>query len=227
MIKELGKGLFMRIFFITVLLFFLTITSVYAQDDSDSNDHSNEIMPEIILKPELHFPQMAVKAGLQVNIFVEVFIGIDGKPYRTEIVKREPEFVYLFDNEVRKWAMQIRFSPALKDDEPVESQIIVPVKFKLENFQPPQIKEEPKPVYPSEAIEMGMDGWVALAVLVNPQGLPEGTINIVSRYPIYSDIFDKAAIEVAKNTTFIPAFTNGLSSYGWIFMKVKFNIRNK
>ena len=213
----------MKYFYLLLIIIILSISTLYSQ--SDTNSTYARVEPELISKPELKFPEMAVKAGLQVSISLRIFIGTDGKPFKTEIVNREPEFVYLFDNDVRKWGMKFVFSPTIINGEAKIVTIDVPVKFKLDDFQPPEIREQAEPVYPSEALEMGLEGWIALAVLVDPHGNPEGTVNIISREPFYTNVFDNSAIDVAKGTKFRPAFTKGLSSYGWKFMKVVFKIK--
>jgi TonB family protein len=213
---------------INIIFFFLFgFSFVHAQNDTTLINKKVNVAAKIISQPPLKFPEMAIKAGLQAAIYVKIYVSMDGKPYKTEIIKREPEFVYLFDKDVRKWAMKYIFSPALENNKPVPSVVVVPVNFKLNDFQPPEVKEEPKPEYPDEAVEMGMEGWVAVAVLVNPEGIAEGTVNIVSREPVYTDVFDNAAIAAAKNTTFIPAFTKGLASYGWKFLKIEFHLPPK
>ncbi len=212
---------------IFTLFFLLAGSLLYAQTDTNSITSNIDVQPQIISKPVLQFPEMAQKAGLQASIYVKILVDKDGKPRKTEILKRDPEFVYLFDNIVRKWAMKVVFSPAMVNNRPVPVYVIIPVNFKLEDFQPPEVKKEPQPEYPGEALEMGLEGWVALAVLVRPDGSAEGTVKVVSREPASTDVFDKAAIEVAKNTTFQFAFTKGLPSYGWKFLKVEFHLPSK
>ena len=59
------------------------------------------VKPKIKYQPILEFPEMAREAGLEAIIHVRVAIGKDGLPYKTKITKREPEFVYMLDDEVR------------------------------------------------------------------------------------------------------------------------------
>ena len=78
------------------------------------------VKPKIKYQPILEFPEMAREAGLEAIIHVRVAIGKDGLPYKTKITKREPEFVYMLDDEVRRWAMKWKFYPALnKREEPI------------------------------------------------------------------------------------------------------------
>jgi TonB family protein len=215
---------------IVIAVIFILFNASYlaAKIENDTVNKQIKTPPQLISKPVLKFPDMAVKAGLADTIYVKVFIGKDGHPFRTDIIKRNPEFVYLFDNDVRKWAMKVVFSPARDDnDEPVRSAVVFPVIFKLTDFKPPEIREQPNPDYPEEALEMGLEGWVAVAVLVNTSGLPEGTSKVVSREPFSTDVFDKAALDVANKTKFIPASSGGHISYGWKFIKIEFKLPAK
>ena len=186
------------------------------------------VKPKIKYQPILEFPEMAREAGLEAIIHVRVAIGKDGLPYKTKITKREPEFVYMLDDEVRRWAMKWKFYPALnKREEPITVWMDIPVSFKIKNFEPPKIIEQLVPEYPTEALEMGLEGWVGLAVLIDKNGRRERRPLILSREPISTKVFDDAAINVVMDTRFLPAQLEGRDAEGWIFMKVEFNIPNK
>lgn len=208
----------------------MAVVGLSQNNDSTISDSDNGPVeqPKATYKPKLVFPEMAREAGLEATIYVKIAIGKNGKPYKTVISKREPEFVYMFDDDVRRWAMQWEFMPGInKKGEPVSFWVSLPVKFRLRNFEPPKILDQPEPEYPSDAVEMGMEGWVGLAVLIDKNGLRDGHAIIVSREPVSTTVFDDAAIEVAENTSFACAKTEGVDSRGWIFMKVEFKLSKK
>ena len=209
-----------------ILIILLGTLGAKAQQDApDTTAGMPEGSPKVIHQPVLRFPEMAREAGLAVSMQVKVSVGTDGKTYKTNITKRDPEFVYLFDDDVRRWAMGFEFEPMKKKDgTPISFFVTVPVRFVLKNFVAPTAKDQPLPEYPKEALQMGMEGWVGLAVLVDRQGMRKRRPVIVAREPVTTTIFDDAALDVASNTSFIPATMNGSATEGWIFMKIPFTL---
>jgi TonB family protein len=215
-------------------LFNLLSTSILLhsqiKDSTKVSDNDTVIVtpPKPTFRPLAVFPEMAREASLEATIYIKIALGKDGKPYKTVISKREPEFVFLFDDEVRRAAMKWEFSPALTNKgDSIGVWVSIPFKFKLNDFEPPTILKQPPPEYPSDALEMGLEGWVGLAVLVDKHGRREGKVIIVSREPASTKVFDDAAIEVAENTEFSPGRIKGLETNGWIFMKVEFKLSPK
>lgn len=214
---------------ITTIILISTILQAQTVDSTLTENNVKSIVgPKIKYQPKLKFPEIAREASLEAIIHVKVLIGKDGLPYKTEITKREPEFVYMFDDEVRRWAMKCQFFPALnKQGEPITVWMNIPITFKLRDFEPPKILEQPVPEYPTKALEMGLEGWVGLAVLIDKNGRRDRRPMIVSKEPRTSKVFDDAAMNVAMNTRFLPAQMGGRNTKGWIFMKVEFNLPSK
>jgi TonB family protein len=194
------------------------------------NYSSAAINPPIVLeRPQLEFPDLAKEAGVSGSVTVKVWIGEDGKPYKTVICNRDPEFLYLFDEAAQKWAMKIKFSPATdKEGKPVKTTAVIPVKFALRGYEPPTCKEQAVPKYPKEALEMGMEGWVGVAVVINDFAKPDfKTARVMARSPQQTTVFDEAALEVARNSLYTPAKLAGRISKGWAFIKVEFKLGQK
>ena len=193
-----------------------------------SNAQSNSQLlaePQVVSRPPMYYPIMASQALLEARVTVEVEVGRDGKPHRTFITGREPEFVYIFDNDVRKWVMKWTFTPARdRHMDPVPCRVSIPVSFKIREFKPGTIISQPDPEFPDEALEMGMEGWVGLAVFVNKEGLREGHPIVMSREPATTDVFDKAAIAVAEDARYSAAISETGRADSWIFMKVEFHL---
>ena len=220
----------MKFYLLTLGMFALHASQAGAQVNAPM-DSSNQLpmfetAPKMIYKPDLKFPELAVEAGLAGAIFVKIAIDKDGKPYKTVISKREPEFVYLFDEAARKFAMQCKFAPARDHaGHPIPVWIAVPLHFKLRDFEPPVCLEQAEPKYPKEALEMGMEGWVAVAVLVDELGtVMKGKVLVVAREPAYTKVFDDAGIDAARNSKYQAATGRNGKTKGWLFMKVSFQI---
>jgi TonB family protein len=219
---------------LNITIFFIFILSAFSlaqqNDTTQSSDKDSMVVePKVLHREALEFPPLAQEASLEANIFIKVAVGKDGIPYKTVIFKREPEFVYMFDEDVRKNAMKWRFSPALnKQNEPVAVWISIPFRFRMREYQSAIVLEQAKPEYPKEALEMGMESWVGVAVLVKKEGYTIGSkIIIVSREHPYTKVFDDAAIEAARNSSFKPATYQGTNTDGWAFLKIEFKIHQK
>jgi hypothetical protein len=50
---------------------------------------------------------------------------------------------------------------------------------------------------------------------------------VVAREPIYTKVFDDAAIKVARDSKYQPATSQGKKTKGWLFLKVSFQIPDK
>ena len=184
------------------------------------------VEPKLIEKPPLVFPEEARGASVSGKLWIKVKLSVDGRPMRTEILHREPEMAFMFDDVARRWAMQCRFSPA-KDSAgiPVSVSVTIPLNFKILDFQPPTVEHLATPEYPEEAVAMGMEGWVGVAVFVDATGSAmRGKCAIVARDPATTTVFDDAAKDAAKSSTYRPALLSGGPVDGWCFVKIEFTL---
>ncbi len=206
----------LRLLYRAILLAFAFTGQVAAQDSSVANV---AIEPHLTYKPDLEFPRKALGASVTAKLFVKVLVGKDGAPIKTEILKREPDIAFLFDDDSRRFCMKCRFSPARDSvGNPVMVWVTMPLRFEIKNYRPPQCKELAEPKYPDEARELGMEGWVGLAVFVNDQGKPQrDPMIILSREPATSTVFDDAAKEVRLTVT-IRDWEFGRGSCGWLVL---------
>ena len=200
--------------FVTVIV----VGNVYAQGSMSE--------PKLLSKPELQFPNEAYMGRVVGKVWLRLLVGADGIPVKTDILKRDPEMAYLFDNCARKWGMQCRFNPALDSDgKPVPMWEIIPLSFELDRFTPPECIKLAEPKYPAEAHEMGMEGWVGLAVFVKSNGqADESRTVVVAREPESTTIFERAAKDAASHSQFIAAGYEANAVEGWCFIKVPFKI---
>ena len=187
------------------------------------------IEPRMIEKAKLEFPESAAGSLVTGKIWVKILVGQDGVPIKTDIIKREPDIAYMFDDVSRQWAMACRFSPAIDSSgNPVAVWVSVPLNYKIEGFQPPAVTRVAVPDYPEEAREMGMEGWVGVAVLLGEAGSAmNGKTVIVAREPSTTKVFDAAAIAAVRASEFRPAMDSGRRSAAWCFVKIVFKIPEK
>jgi TonB family protein len=183
--------------------------------------------PTLISKPDLSFPSIAYAGRVAGSIWVRVLISETGMPIKTAIERRDPEMAYLFDDEARKWAMGCRFSPARDvNGDPVAVWQVIPLSFKFDDYTPPECLAKVEPEYPEEALAMGMEGWVGVAVLVKSNGEPDlSQILVVGREPSNTTVFDRAARDAAFHCRYRAAGYRANSIEGWCFIKIPFVIR--
>jgi TonB family protein len=83
------------------------------------------------LQQNLHYPEIAKKAGIQGIVLLEVLINERGQVTEASVVKTPAEKAGI--NEAAINAIKtISWKPALKDGRPVSVRVSIPVKFKLE-----------------------------------------------------------------------------------------------
>jgi len=182
--------------------------------------------PELVSKPDLKFPNEAYMGRVVGKVWLRILVGEDGIPIKTIIFKRDPEMAFLFDDNSRKWGMQCRFTPATDNNgKPEAAWVVVPLSYSFDHFTPPHCIKQAEPSYPTQAREMGMEGWVGLAVLVKSNGETDNSQTVVvSREPENASIFDKAAKEAASHSQYLPAAYEANQIEGWCFIKVEFKI---
>jgi periplasmic protein TonB len=76
------------------------------------------------------YPQAAKEAGIQGKVFVAVTVGADGHAKSVTVQKGVNSDL---DQAAVKALEQIHWKPAMKDGKPVETSIVVPIQFKLED----------------------------------------------------------------------------------------------
>ncbi len=72
---------------------------------------------------------MALRMGLEADVTIKVFVDIEGKVTKVEIVKSAGMG---FDEEALKAVRQFRFEPARKDGEKISSEFTYIYRFRLE-----------------------------------------------------------------------------------------------
>ncbi|MEE9443046.1 MAG: energy transducer TonB [candidate division Zixibacteria bacterium] len=91
-----------------------------------------EINPEFVHKEEPIYPRLALEAGFDATLTVEVFVGKEGKVLKAQIAKcTKPKMG--FEEEALKAAYKSVFSPAIQNGQPVGIWISYVIKFIIDN----------------------------------------------------------------------------------------------
>jgi len=104
-----------------------------------------------------------------------------------------------------------------REEKPVEN---TPKKEVLNNdFQPPVVKNEPKPFYPPFAEKHGLEGYVNIDLLVDENG--EVKLSKVTKSS-GNIILDRAAIQYVHKLKFHPALKEGKPTMVWVSWGVNY-----
>ncbi len=92
-----------------------------------------EHMPEIIggwqrLAEDLTYPEVALKAGIEGMVLVQIIVDKEGNPEQPQVLKSPSE---VLDEAAVAAVMKQRFKPALQRHRPVAVRIAIPVRFRL------------------------------------------------------------------------------------------------
>ncbi len=89
-------------------------------------------MPTVAVQVPPIYPEEARKKGIQGDVHVQILVGKDGLVKEATVIKNETGSKDLEKsalNAVYKW----KFDPGKHEGKPVEVNVIVPIKFKLED----------------------------------------------------------------------------------------------
>lgn len=195
--------------------------------DSVSGQQGLAQNPVMTSNLTLQMPGVAQIAGVEGKVTIRALVGTEGKVLKTEIISREPEFAYVFDDEARSYAMNSTFTPATDSaGNPRRAWVVMPLQFLLEDFEPPVLVELGTPEYPDEAKRLGIEGWVGLAVVVDEMGFVPRSVApvILARQHPNVTVFDRAAIDAARRSRFTPGQGKSGAQRGWAFVKISFTI---
>jgi TonB family protein len=193
----------------------------YAQEPQANN------RPSILTKPILNYPSEARVAGIEGTINVRARVGADGIVVKTEIAQRDPELAFVFDEEARRYVMRLTFTPASDSNgAPTSAWVSLPVHFSIPDFEPAALVEAATPELPDDAKELGIEGWVGLAVQVDDMGfvIRDPKPIIIAREHSNLTLFDKSAIDAARRSKFSPAHGKDGKQRAWAYVKIEFRI---
>jgi protein TonB len=84
-------------------------------------------LPEVLKREEPVYPVEARRAGVSGTVMVQALVATDGSVLDTRVVRSVRGLDEAAERCVRRW----RFKPAMRDGQPVECWIAVPVRFSL------------------------------------------------------------------------------------------------
>lgn len=86
-----------------------------------------EVVPEQIKYVPPTYPELARKAGLEGDVFVQFIVGRDGRVRQAAVLRGHEIFRQAALDAVLQWV----YKPAVQNDKPVAVRMTVPVRFKL------------------------------------------------------------------------------------------------
>ncbi len=88
--------------------------------------------PTVVKKVEPKYPEIALRAGLEGNVFLKVWVTKEGKVKEAVILKSDAE---IFNQAAIDAAMQWVFTPAVMQKGPVAVWVSIPFRFRLTGKQ--------------------------------------------------------------------------------------------
>ncbi len=84
--------------------------------------------PTVVKKVEPKYPEIALRAGLEGNVFLKVWVTKEGKVREAVIIKSDAE---IFNQAAKDAAIQWVFTPAVMQKGPVAVWVSIPFRFRL------------------------------------------------------------------------------------------------
>lgn len=84
--------------------------------------------PTVVKKVEPKYPEIALRAGLEGNVFLKVWVTKEGKVKEAVIIKSDAE---IFNQAAKDAAVQWIFTPAVMQKGPVAVWVSIPFRFRL------------------------------------------------------------------------------------------------
>ncbi len=88
--------------------------------------------PTVVKKIEPKYPEIALRAGLEGNVFLKVWVTKEGKVKEAHIIKSDAE---IFNQAAIDAALQWVFTPAVMQKGPVAVWVSIPFRFRLTGKQ--------------------------------------------------------------------------------------------
>jgi len=86
--------------------------------------------PGVVKKVEPKYPEIALRAGLEGNVYLKVWVDKEGKVRKAVVLKSDAE---IFNDNAKEAAMQWVFTPAVMQKGPVDVWVSIPFRFRLSN----------------------------------------------------------------------------------------------
>lgn len=86
--------------------------------------------PVVVRRVEPKYPEIALRAGLEGNVYVKVWVDKEGKVRKAVVLKSDAE---IFNQNAIDAAQQWVFTPAVMQKGPVSVWVSIPFRFRLSN----------------------------------------------------------------------------------------------
>lgn len=189
------------------------------------------------ISQQIRYPEMDKQQGIQGRVLLNLVISKTGAIKSVQIMESTGSAT--LDAQAVVAAQELTFKPAMKDGQPVESEMKLPFKFKLQN-EPntarkeklDQVTSEPEPIggigsvlkniiYPAEAKKEGRSGMTVLSIQVSENGT---VLKVsVAKSSGFTDL-DQAAMDAAQKIQFRPALKDGKAVTADVMLPVKFKL---
>jgi protein TonB len=88
----------------------------------------HEVPPAVAVRVDPVYPPVAIRAELEGNVFVRVWVDRQGLVRSAEVVKSDGQ---IFDASALEAVRQWVFTPARMQDRPVSVWVTIPIRFRL------------------------------------------------------------------------------------------------
>jgi|GEM_PF-1238227 len=186
-----------------------------------------ELKPESMAYPE--YPDEAREQGLEGKVLLEATISADGTVTEIKVIQgvaRCPQMEKNAIEALKKWL----FRPALLNGDPIESQLLIPIAFDLDDVKPiefdkpPLIIDDlcPLPEYPEVSRRAGIEGKTVIEVEI----LADGTVartEVTEGVPGHPEL-DRAAMDAVAKWHFEPATKDGVPVGVTVSIPIEFRL---
>ena len=125
--------------FLAAVLFALCVCAA-AQDSTETPNSStlaslkdaDVTPPRPVRTPDPKYPAEARHAGIQGSSWISMIVGTDGIPHDLKVVRKLDDTL---DERALETVRTWRLKPAMKDDQPVEVEVVAKIMFRLKGEQ--------------------------------------------------------------------------------------------
>jgi TonB family protein len=94
--------------------------------------------PAVVSKVQPHYPELALKSGLEGEVLLKVWVDESGDVIKTAVLKSDDK---IFEEAAAVAARQWKFTPAMKEGKPIAVFVSIPFRFRLSSDAKGKSKE--------------------------------------------------------------------------------------
>jgi TonB family protein len=124
---------------IGMLITFVVPSLLLPQEKAPSNEPIRyDKEPTVVNKVQPRYPELALKAGVEGEVLLKVWVNESGDVVKTSVLKSDDK---IFEEAAAVAARQWKFSPATKDGKPIAVFVSIPFRFRLSSLEIGKSKE--------------------------------------------------------------------------------------